>query len=311
MTFARKCLRTIQSPLTAGLLLAVVLVSFIGCRSGDKSNPASDTASSAGKQYSVRGKVISVDAKDGVISLDTEAIPGFMEAMTMAYTLKNPADAAHLHPGDRITARLKLGAQGAVLSNIAITQQKRQNRQPAPSYHVPQAGESVPDFRLLNQSGREIHLHQFRGKVLILTFIYTRCPFSQFCVLMSHNFSQLDAMLAADPKLYVKTHLLSISFDPKHDTPAVLQRYGIAYTEGHSQKDFQHWDFAALSSDELASVLPWFDVGLTLNHGNILTHSVSTAVIDPEGRIRFWYPSNDWTPQQALLDIKQILSSNP
>lgn len=311
MTFARKCLRTIQSPLTAGLLLAVVLVSFIGCRSGGKSNPASDTASSAGKQYSVRGKVISVDAKDGVISLDTEAIPGFMEAMTMAYTLKNPADAAHLHPGDRITARLKLGAQGAVLSNIAITQQKRQNRQPASSYHVPQAGESVPDFRLLNQSGREIHLHQFRGKVLILTFIYTRCPFSQFCVLMSHNFSQLDAMLAADPKLYVKTHLLSISFDPKHDTPAVLRRYGIAYTEGHSQKDFQHWDFAALSSDELASVLPWFDVGLILNHGNILTHSVSTAVIDPEGRIRFWYPSNDWTPQQALLDIKQILSSNP
>src|SRR5665213_793733 len=95
------------------LALACFLVSVCGCHTRSKEGAANHSAASSQKQYSVRGKVISVDAKDGVISLDTEAIPGFMEAMAMAYTLQNPAVASELHPGDRITAQLNLGAQGA------------------------------------------------------------------------------------------------------------------------------------------------------------------------------------------------------
>jgi protein SCO1/2 len=124
---------------------------------------------------------------------------------------------------------------------------------------------------------------------------------------MSHNFAHLDQLLAADPSLYAKTHLLSISFDPKYDTPAVLRSYGGAYTGRYTKETFQHWDFAAPSPSRLASLLQWFDVAVNWSNGKVTTHSVSTAVIGPDGKIRAWYPSNTWTPQQALKDIQQVL----
>ncbi|MGO8717603.1 MAG: SCO family protein [Acidobacteriaceae bacterium] len=307
LTHATRPIRSVRwSSLALSCALACTMVSLCGCHS--RSNPTPTSASSPQKQYSVRGKVISVDQKDGVIALDTEAIPGFMEAMTMAYTLQNPSVTSELHPGDKITAQLQINAQGAVLSDIDIIQQANLNVLPPVQFHVPQPGDTVPDFHFRNQSNREISLKQFRGKVLVLTFIYTRCTSSQFCPLMSRNFAHLDQLLAADPNLYAKTHLLSISFDPKYDTPAVLRSYGGAYTGRYTKETFRHWDFAAPSEARLASVLKWFDVGVTTSNGKIVSHSVSTAVIGPDGRIRAWYPTNTWTPQQALKDIQQILA---
>ena len=290
------------------LALICILVSLYGCHANSK-KVENSSAGSSQKQYSIRGKVVSVDAKDGVISLSSEAIPGFMDAMTMAYTLENPSEASALHPGDTITAQLQITAQGAAaLSQIDILQQANLNIPPSAVYHVPQPGETVPDFQFLNQSSRKISLHQSRGKVLVLTFIYTRCASPKFCPLMSRNFANLDQMLAANPKLYARSHLLSISFDPKHDTPAVLRSYGSAYTGRYTKETFQHWDFAAPSQAKLASVLQWFDVGVTLAKGKVLTHSVSTAVIGPDGKIRYWYHTNTWTPQQAFQDVQQILA---
>ena len=293
---------------SATLSIAVLSTSLgiLGCNSSPQ--PAKTGASvSSQKQYAIRGKVVSVDQKDGVIALDTEAITGVMVAMTMAYTLQNPSVASELHPGDILTAQLQLAAQGAVLSNIVILQQANLNVLPPIQYHVPQIGDAVPDFHFLNQSNREISVKHFRDKVLVLTFIYTRCASSQFCPLMSRNFAHLDQLLAADPGLYAKTHLLSISFDPKYDTPAVLRSYGGAYTGRYTKETFQHWDFAAPSPAHLASVLQWFDVAVTTSNGKVITHSVSTAVIGPDGKIRAWYPTNTWTPQQALKDIQRIV----
>jgi protein SCO1/2 len=306
---SKKITQTTADLLRVGFLLVLTIVAvggISGCHSSPKGK--TDASSSSGKQYSVRGKIISVDVKDAVISLDTEAIPGFMEAMTMAYTLQNPSIASELHPGDKIAAQLQIGAQGAVLSDITILEQALLNVKPAAQYHVPRTGDVVPDFTLLNQSSRKIHLHQFRGKVLVLTFIYTRCQSSQFCPLMSRNFAKLDQMLAADPKLYAQTHLLSISFDPKYDTPAVLRSYGGAYTGRYTKEKFEHWDFAAPSQRELASLLQWFDVGVTNADGNVLLHSVSTAVIGPDGKICNWYPTNTWTPEQLLQDVRAVLA---
>lgn len=292
----------------AVLSIALLGASFgvLGCHSSSRSS-GSGTTSSSQKQYSIRGKVVSVDQKDGVIALDTEAIPGVMQAMTMAYTLQNPSVASELHPGDTLTAQLQLEARGVVLSSIVIVQQANLNVLPPIQYHVPQIGDTVPDFHFLNQSNREISLKQFRGKVVVLTFIYTRCASSQFCPLMSRNFAHLDQLLAADPELYAKTHLLSISFDPEYDTPAVLRSYGGAYTGRYTKETFQHWDFAAPSPAKLASLLQWFDVAVNRSNGKVITHSVSTAVIGPDGKIRAWYPTNTWTPQQAFKDIQQIV----
>jgi protein SCO1/2 len=292
------------------LALAIAATGMSGCRSKTDARTAGNASSAAAKQYPVRGKVIFVDAKDGVISLDTEAIPGFMEAMTMAYTLQDPTIASGLHAGDSIAAHLQVGARGAVLSDVVVTGQAVLNRKPAAQLHVPQTGDAVPDFQLLNQSGHLIHLRQFRGKVLVLTFIYTRCGSAKYCPLMSRNFAKLDALLAADPRLYARTHLLSISFDPRYDTPAVLRSYGGAYTGRYTKEKFNHWDFAAPNEKELASVLQWFDMGVTTADGKVMQHSLSTAVIGPDGRVRDWYPTNTWTPAELLQNVQQALASS-
>jgi protein SCO1/2 len=176
-------------------------------------------------------------------------------------------------------------------------------------YHVPAAGDSVPDFKLLNQSARTISLRQFRGKVVVMTFIYTRCPLADFCPRMSHNFAEIDKALAGDPALYAKTHLLSVSFDPAFDTPKVLRSYGAATTGRNAQETFAHWDFAAPPEAELAKVEQFFDLGVTPGPAGSLQHSLSTVVIDKDGKVAAFYPTNDWTTAEVEEQIRKAAAA--
>ena len=154
------------------------------------------------KVYHLRGKVISTDASHGIVVLDHEAIPGFMDAMTMPYQLKDASIVSELHPGDVITADVlvsKSAEQTVLLDHIVVVAQGKPDYKPAVIYHVPAPGDEVPDFALRNQDGRMIHLRQFRGKQLLITFIYTRCPLPNFCPLVTHNFAVIEKQLAANP----------------------------------------------------------------------------------------------------------------
>lgn len=285
-------------------LLAGVLAVTCGCH---KTAPA-DTASANGvKQYHVRGVIVSTDPSKGEITLDTEAIPGFMDAMVMPYKLKTPDIISDLHPGDTITATLFASDTSDVLDQIVIVGQAKADYLPPVQYKPLKPGESVPNFSFLNQSDRTIHLDQFHGKVLLMTFIYTRCPLANYCPRMSRNFADINDALAKDPALYKNTHLLSVSFDPEYDTPKVLRSYGGAYTGRYTQSTFKHWDFAAPSEKELPKVLKFFLVGVTPGTKDTLNHSLSTVVITPDGKIYKWYPTNDWKPEQLLSDVKQLL----
>ena len=184
------------------------------------------------KVYKLRGKVVSTNPATGEVTVDHEAIPGFMDAMTMPYKLKDPSILSELHPGDTITADVLVSQNpdaDILLDHIVVIAQGKPDYKPTVFYHVPAPGDAVPDFKLRNQDGRAIDLDQFRGKTLLLTFIYTRCPLPNFCPLVTHNFAVIDKQLAANPALYAKTHLLCVSFDPEHDTPARLRAYGAQY----------------------------------------------------------------------------------
>jgi protein SCO1/2 len=280
-----------------------------GCRSEDSTSdehPALIATPAA--TYQLRGIVVSSDPAKGVVSVDAEAIPGLMGAMTMPYKLTQPGVAAELHPGDHITARLQISDAASVLDQVDVIQQAQPDYKPTKVYNVPQTGQQVPDFKFLNQNGTTIAIDQFRGKVLLVTFIYTRCPLPDYCIRMSRNFADIQHRLAADPQLYNKTHLLSVSFDPAFDRPQVLRSYGTAYTGEHGNQAFSHWDFAVPDSSELDSVDQFFDVGVSAGSNNTLTHSLSTAVIAPNGAIFRWYPSNEWTPSAIVDDVKQALA---
>jgi protein SCO1 len=294
-----------------GILMAVLAgaLTTTGCHTAAPS--AAVSPNPGAKSYHVRGVVVSTNSSRGEITLDTEAIPGFMDAMTMLYTLGNPGIASELHPGDTITATLLVSNTSDVLDEIVIVGQAKPDYVPPAQYRPLTPGESIPDFGFLNQSNRMIYLSQFRGKVLLLTFIYTRCPLASYCPRMSRNFAEIDKALAADPSSYKKTHLLSVSFDPTYDTPTVLRSYGGAYTGKYTKETFAHWDFAAPPVTELPRVLNFFLVGVTPGENHTLTHSLSTIVITPEGKIHKGYPTNDWTPQQLLADVKELLKDQP
>jgi len=293
----------VKLSLQRGVLLAIVLL-IAGCRRSSAPLATDNLA-----HFAVRGTVVSTDTGTGEVTLDHEAIPGFMDAMTMPYKLAQPGVIGELHPGDRITAQLDVvkdadGFHDAKLDQIVVIAQARPDYRPAVEYHVPQAGDAVPDFKLLNQSGKIIHLAQFKGRVLLVTFIYTRCPLSDYCPRMSRNFAVIDQGLAADPMLYAKTHLLSISFDPAYDKPAVLRSYGGAYTGNYTNEQFAHWDFAAPPKAELPTVTQYFDVGVTPGENGSLMHSLSTILIGKDGKVAAWYPTNDWQPQEILQAVK-------
>jgi protein SCO1 len=277
-----------------------------GCRSGDTTGeepPAANLSDTA--TYQLKGIVVTSDTAKGVVSIDAEAIPGLMGAMTMPYKLSQPGVAAELHPGDHVTARLRVAESGSVIDQIDVTAQAKPDYKPAKEYNVPTNGQAVPDFKFLNQDGKTIALDQFHGKALLVTFIYTRCPLPDYCIRMSRNLATIQKQLAADPQLYAKTHLLSISFDPAYDTPKVLETYGTAYA---GRTSFSHWDFAAPPPAELEAVEQFFDVGVSSGSNNTLTHSLSTAVIAPDGKIFRWYPNNDWTPSAVMEDVKQAIA---
>jgi protein SCO1/2 len=284
----------------AGLLMVVAALG--GCRGGAKS-------AAAGLSYHVRGTVESVSVVSQEIDLKTDEIPGFMAPMTMAYKVVDPAAMQEMHPGDTIAATLladgsKDDATNLRLADVVVLTQAQADYLPKVQYHVPTAGEAVPNFKLLNQSGKTIDLKQFHGKVLLLTFIYTRCPLADYCPRMSRNFAEIDKDLAGDPKLYAKTHLLSVSFDPTYDTPKVLKSYGGAYTGKYVNETFAHWDFAAPPVDELKRMEQYFDVGVTPGPGTTLQHSLSTVVVGEDGKVVAFWPTNDWSVDEVLAKVK-------
>lgn len=276
----------------------MTFVFFFG--SGCSQNPPA-------KHYEMHGKVMAVDLLGKELIVEHDAIPGFMEAMTMPYPVSSPALLQKVQPGDEIKADLAVRSDTVVIDKLDVVKKAAPGSTPAPKtqMHTPQTGEAVPNFALTNQDGHRIHLSDFSGKVLLVTFFYTRCPLNDFCPRVNGNLAALDKTLAQSPELYAKTHLLSISFDPQHDTPKVLRSYGSSYTERYSKEDFKHWDFATAPEEEMKQLADFFGVFYERD-GNQITHSLSTAVIGPDGKIQSWYPGNHWQPQELLAAVKNV-----
>jgi protein SCO1 len=264
-------------------------------------NSSKQGATTESKQYALKGTVVSIDKSNSSMVVNGDAIPGFMDAMAMQYKVKNPQELDAVAVGDSITATIVKQDDDYVLQDVKVTvHPKALPPQPSSVVHMPERGEAVPNFKLVNQSGRRISLDQYRGKTLLVTFIYTRCPFADYCPRITSEFAEINQELRKDSSLYEKTHLLSISFDPKHDTPKVLRSYGASYMK-EKRPEFTHWEFAVPSTAELPDVAKYFGVSV-VEDGGLITHSLSTAVIGPDGKIFKWYHGNDWKTSDLLKD---------
>ena len=255
------------------------------------------------KRYELKGKVVAVEPDKHLVTVSHEEIKGYMPAMTMPYTVQAESDLQFLAPGDEITATLVVDGSHTSLEGLIITRQSA-IASTIPGVVLAKEGDEVPDFTLRNQDDREIRMQSYRGKVLLLTFIYTRCPVPEYCTLMSDNFAQIDRALGQDPELYAKTHLLSISIDPEYDTPKVLRSYGAAHTERYQNETFAHWEFASGTSDQVKKIAQYF--GLTyFPEKDQIIHALRTVIVNPDGKIVKIYKGNEWKPEEIIDEIKK------
>ena len=253
----------------------------------------------------VEGTVVSVDKTKQEMTVNSKEIPGFMPAMVMPYPVATEDGAAlnQVDPGDQITAEVAVDEEGARLHDIAVAKKAEAGGAVAARSSATPKQDTVPDFTLLNQDGKQIHLSDYHGKTLLLTFIYTRCPLPDQCPLATHNFASIEKSLAKNAALYGKTHLLSVSFDSDYDTPAVLRNYARLYGQDH----FDHWEFATLPAGQIAAMAGFFDIFVHEQQGQI-SHSMCAAVIGPDGMLYRVYPGNEWKASALLADISALVA---
>jgi protein SCO1 len=280
------------------VLLLVLLICLTGgasCRR-DRSNE---------RRYDLKGKVVLVEKEKQLVTISHEDVKGYMPAMTMPFTVPSEADLEILAPDDQVTATLVVDGSHSWLEQLIIVKQSS-SPSTLPAVVTAKEGDEIPNYTLRNQSDREIRIQNYRGKVLLLTFIYTRCPIPDYCTLMSNNFAQIDRALGQDPELYSKTHLLSVSIDPAYDTPEVLRSYGGAHTERYQNETFAHWEFAAAKNDETKKMAEFFGLRYYPQTEEII-HGLRTVIVTPEGKVAKIYKDNKWTPEEVMSEIKKTI----
>ncbi|MFY9659348.1 MAG: SCO family protein [Terriglobales bacterium] len=254
------------------------------------------------KKYPLQGEVVAKNAATNEITVNHGDIPGFMPAMAMPYRVKDPAVVQELQPGDQIAAEIMFGKNPSDywLEDVRITRQSPRPSTPAVVPKMVLPGERVPDAALINQDGREIHFSDFAGRALLVTFIYTRCPMPDFCPRLSSQFAQIHNELKKNPEDYAKTHLLTISFDPKYDTPLVLRKYGLAYLDGDAS-GFSHWDFATTNPKDLRRLAEAFGLRYEGENDQI-SHAMDIVLIAPNGTVaQYWSTNWTWTELMASM----------
>jgi protein SCO1/2 len=258
------------------------------------------------KRFDLKGKVLAVEPDKHLVTIAHEDIKDYMPGMTMPFTDPDDADFQFLAAGDEVAATLVIDGAHSWLENVQIT---KESMDPSATTGIVEAkeGDDVPDYGLVNQDGKDIRIHNYRGKALLLTFIYTRCPLPEYCTLMSNNFAAIDRELQQQPETYEKTHLLSITIDPDYDTPKVLRSYGAAHTERYSDETFSHWEFATGTKDQVKGIAQYFGLRY-FEENDQITHSLRTVIIAPDGKVFKVYRGNDWKPAEVIKELQALLS---
>lgn len=290
------------------LFLSAVFL-FTSCQKVETTPSVSADA----KRYNLKGKVVAVDRAKKRATIDHEAIPGFMEAMTMEFPIREDWVWDDLTPGAEIRGELVVDNAADDpfwLEKIGIVAAPRAGQIAPPiDERFAQIGKEIPDFALTNQDGKRISLKDYRGKALAVTFIYSRCPLPEYCIAMSKNFSDLALKLNGEPELKDKMRLLSVSFDPQTDTPEKLKQYGQGYLGKDAKPDFTVWQLAVGSEKEVRSVADFFGLRYEVdqNDKTQFNHSLRTAVIAPDGKVAKIIAGNDWTPDVLQREMQATL----
>ncbi len=250
------------------------------------------------REYELRGQILAVDRERQEITIKHDDIPGFMPGMTMPFKVKDVRLLEGRQAGDLVNARLVVENANAHLSSVERTGHAAVTAPtPAARVDILEPGQPVPDVRLIDQTGATQPLSAWRGRVLAVTFTYTRCPLPDFCPLMDRHFKTVQDDILANPRMRERAALLSISFDPAYDTPQVLAAHG-----AHAQADARVWQFLTGEEDAVAAFASRFGTSIFREGSGPadITHNLRTAVIASDGTLVTIFKGTDWAPGDLM-----------
>lgn len=262
---------------------------------------ASFTASAEAQRYPIAGAVRGAIAETRQVTVAHDAIPGFMEAMTMSFVVKEPWVVTVAAPGDRLTGTLVVDGTRSWIEGTTLTKPPEGSggatTEGAGAAVGPAPGTPVPTVPLLDQAGRRVSLADFEGRDVIVTFIYTNCPLPDFCPRMMSRLNEAAARLVKAGRRD-QVQMVAISVDPTRDTPAVLEAYGRAHIVEEGDP-FEHW---SLLTGAPADVRTWAEFfGLAYEpDGPDIAHGLRTAVIDRQGTVAGMLRGNDWSTNELM-----------
>jgi len=260
------------------------------------------TASGAGASQTLRGIVLTVLADKQQAVVRHEAYGG-MPAMTMLFGLSR-RDAARLHQGDRLEATVEERDDLEALSNVRVIGTAVAPRSdPLHSVALLKTGETLPAIPLVDQNGRPFTFADFRGKTVVLSFIYTRCRDTRMCPLISAHFHQLQQRLNGN-----EYHLIEVTLDPTFDRPPVLADYAARFDADASRWTIGTGDpRAVLDFAARFGIVPFPDPNVGL------IHSERTALIGRDGRIADFLDEAGWDPNNVIARLQMMndVPANP
>jgi protein SCO1/2 len=268
------------------------------------------SAPSDTRTFTLEGQVQSIDAPRKLLIVKHEEIKGFMPAMTMPYEVEDASVLPTLAPGDLITSTLVVFSNGAHLRKITKVGTAPLEKPPADApmptassgFELLKPGEAVPNGSFVDQDGQTRSFVDFKGSPVVMTFIYTKCPLPTFCPLMDRYFATLQKTLVADPALK-HVRLVTVSFDPATDTPAVLKAHAKTL-----DADLTRWTFLTGDRDAVDQFAARFGVSVSraMNDPRDITHNLRTVIIKGDGTLAKVYTGNDWSPEQVLGDLRGL-----
>jgi protein SCO1/2 len=272
----------------------------------------------AAQQHNVTGMVLKVDTPNKTIVVSCREITGYMEAMAMPFSVRDAKTLDGLDPGMTIDFSLVVDKGSSYAENIHVrpfesleldpTEARRLKlMENAMATHpstkdVVRIGEPIPDFALTDQNGQRISLSQLHGKVVAVTFIYTRCPLPDYCVRLSNNLGLLQRRFK--DRMGNDLVLLTILIDPIHEQTDGLTNYARTWNA-----DARSWHFLTGSVSEIRELCHKFDMDFYPDEA-LLVHSFHTVVIDRNGRLAANLEGNTFTAQQ-LGDLVQTVMARP
>ncbi len=223
-------------------------------------------------------------------------IANYMPAMTMAFRVARGVEMEHLTPGTRVEFELEVRKQDSVARKVKVLGANEVANLPkAPGNRI-FIGLKMPAFSLIDQAGKTVRLSDFIGKVIVVDFIYTRCPLPDVCPRLSANFASVSKKVRGRG-----VEFLSITIDPQHDTPPVLTEYARRW-----QADGESWKFLTGTPEQIQEVAGLFGLVYWPEEGSI-THTVATAVIGKDGTLLAKIEGAGYRPDQLLALIHHAL----